>query len=187
MSAIPDNGLLTVDQFERLPEEDGYRVELSAGRLVREPLPAQRHGRIGIKLGACINDFAEASNLGLTFGEAGFVLCRDPDTVRGPAVSFVSHARLPAQGYTGTFWHMAPDLAVEILSPSNRWAEMRRKAMEYLEAGSRLVWLIDPERRCATVYRPDAEALHVDAAGVLDGGDVLPGFSLPLAELFDTP
>jgi Uma2 family endonuclease len=184
---MPDNGLLTVEQFERLPEEDGYRIELSAGRLVREPLPGPRHGRIGVKLGARLDAFAVRHRLGLTFGEAGFVLYRDPDTVRGPDLSFVSHARLPPQGYAGTFWHMAPDLVVEILSPSNRWADMRRKAMEYLDAGSRLVWLIDPARRCATVYQPEAEPLHVDAAGVLDGGDVLPGFSLPLAELFDTP
>lgn len=187
MSAMPDNGLLTVDQFERLPEEDGYRVELAAGRLVREPLPGPRHGRIGVKLGARIDAFAVEHDLGLTFSEAGFVLSRDPDTVRGPDLSFVSQSRLPPQGYAGTFWHMAPDLAVEILSPSNRWAEMRRKALEYLDAGSRLVWLIDAERKCVTVYRPDDEPLHVDDGGVLDGGVVLPGFSLSLTELFDTP
>lgn len=186
MTGMPDNGL-TVEQFEWLPEEDGYRVELSAGRLVREPLPGPRHGRIGVKLAARIDAYAVEHNLGLTFGEAGFVLRRDPDTVRGPDVSFVSHARLPAQGYAGTFWHMAPDLAVEILSPSNRWPDMRRKANEYLDAGSRLVWLIDPARRCASVHQAGAAALHVDAAGVLDGGAVLPGFSLPLADLFDTP
>lgn len=185
--AAPEDRQLTIEEFERLPEDRRYKVELVRGRLVREPLPGPRHGRITIKLGAHINQFAETHDLGLAFTETGFALYRDPDTVRGPDLSFVSKRRLPPSGYTGTFWRLAPDLAVEILSPSNRPRETLEKVNEYLDAGSRLVWVVDPERRTATVFGPGAKPRHLDAAGMLDGGEVLPGFSLSLAKLFGTP
>jgi Uma2 family endonuclease len=185
--SIPGNRATTVEEFERLPDVDGYRVELDRGRPVREPVPAPLHGRLALKLGVRLNAFAEQHDLGLTFDAAGFVLSRDPDTVRAPDLSFVSQARLPARGYVGTYWRMAPDLAVEILSPSNRPAEMLRRAAEFINAGSRLVWLIDVQRRKVTAVRPGAELLTLGAEGVLDGGDVLPGFRLPLTELFDSP
>jgi Uma2 family endonuclease len=184
---IRGNRLLTIEEFERLPEEDGYRVELDGGRLVREPVPAPLHGRLGLKLGVRIDAFVERHDLGVTFDTAGFVLRRDPDTVRGPDVSFVSKSRLPATGYAGGFWRMAPDLAVEIMSPSNRLADMLHKAAEYIDAGSRLVWLIDARRRRATVVRPGMDPVTLGAEGVLDGADVLPGFRLALTDLFDTP
>lgn len=185
--SIPGNRTTTVEEFERLPDEDGYRVELDRGRPVREPVPAPLHGRLALKLGVRLNAFAEQHDLGLTFDAAGFVLSRDPDTVRAPDLSFVSNARLPAREYAGTYWRMAPDLAVEILSPSNRPAEVLRKASEYIDAGSRLVWLVDARRRTVTVVRPGVDPVTLGADDALDGADVLPGFRLPLAELFDTP
>lgn len=185
--ALPEDRLLTIEEFERLPEPNDHRLELVRGRLVREPLPAPRHGRIAIKLAARLDGFAERHGLGLVFDHTGFALYRDPDTVRGPDLSFVATDRVPSTGYAGTFWRMAPDLAVEILSPSNRPRQTLEKVNEYLDTGSRLVWVVDPKRRAVTVYQPGTETVRVEVGGTLEGGDVLPGFSLPLAELFGTP
>lgn len=185
--AMPEDRLLTVGEFERLPEPNDYRLELVRGRLVREPLPAPLHGRIAIKLGGRLDAFTERHGLGFVFDHTGFALYRDPDTVRGPDLSFVARDRVPSTRYEGTFWRIAPDLAVEILSPSNRRRQTLEKVNEYLDAGSRLVWVVDPKRRTVTVYRPGTDPVCIDVGGTLEGGDVLPGFSVPLVELFGTP
>lgn len=186
-SAKPDDRLLTIEEFARLPEDDRYTFELVRGRVVREPRPAPRHGRMAIKLGRRVDEFAERHGLGLTFTETGFALYRDPDTLRGPDISFVSSGRVPASGYTGTFWPIAPDLAVEILSPLDRPKAIHEKVTEYLDVGSRLVWVVDPDREIVTVYRHGVEAERLGSGDVLGGADVLPGFALPLAKLFGTP
>jgi Uma2 family endonuclease len=124
---------------------------------------------------------------------AGSCLIRGPNdeadwrSVRGPDLSFVSKQRLPSPGYSGTFWRLAPDLAVEILSPSNRPREIREKIEDYIGAGSRLVWVVDPERQRVTVHRPGAEPEQFGSGDVLEGVDVLPGFGLSLHTLFNTP
>jgi Uma2 family endonuclease len=108
--------------------------------------------------------------------EAGFVLRRNPDTVRGPDVSFVSHARIPRGRLPVAFIPGAPDLAVEILSPDDRPAEVADRVADYLEAGTKLVWVCDPARRAVTVHRPGLPPETVSSDGWLDGGEVLPGF-----------
>jgi Uma2 family endonuclease len=178
---------LTIDEFERLPEEDLYKLELVRGMVVREPRPGPRHGRMGMKLGRHLDEYAEHHDLGLVFTDAGFALYRDPDTIRGPDLSFVSKQRLPAPGYSGTFWRLAPDLAVEILSPSNRPREIREKIEDYFGAGSRLVWVVDPERHQVTVHRAGREPERLGPDDLLSGDDVLPGFELSLGTLFNTP
>lgn len=185
--ASPEDRLFTIEEFERLPEDDRHKFELVRGRLVRESRPGARHGRLGIKLGRRLDEFAIEHDLGLVFTDTGFTLFRDPDTLRGPDLSFVSRARIPASGYAGTFWQLAPDLAVEILSPSNRPGEMREKVSDYLAAGSLEVWVVDAERQLITVHRRNAEVERLEAGDTLDGGAVLPGFRLPLAELFGMP
>src|SRR5262249_49692616 len=103
-------------------------------------------------------------------------------TVRSPDAAFVRRDRLP--GFTDRFVPLAPDLAVEVLSPSDRIADAMGKITMYLQAGVRLVWLVDPSARTVTIFRPDAALKLVGAGETLDGGDVLPGFSVPVAELF---
>ncbi|MGH7482128.1 MAG: Uma2 family endonuclease, partial [Longimicrobiales bacterium] len=117
--------------------------------------------------------------------ETGFVLRQDPPTVRAPDAAFVATARIPPPAGQLGFAALAPDLVVEIVSPSNWASELQARVLDYLEAGTRLVWVIDPASRTATVYRSrtDIEILSDDAA--LDGADVLPGLRLPLVELFD--
>lgn len=177
----------TVEEFARLPEDDRYTFELVRGRVVREPRPAPRHGRMVVKLIRRIDEFVEKHGLGLTYTETGFALYRDPDTVRGPDISFVSNERAAKPGYRGPYQRIAPDLSVEVLSPSDRRRAMLEKVNEYLDVGSRLVWVVDPKRQVVTVYRPGVEPERLESRDVLRGDDVLPGFELPLVKLFGTP
>jgi len=174
----------TLADFEELPEEDAYRVELVRGRLVREPRPGARHGRLTVILSVEIEMFAREHALGLTFADAGFVLADDPPTVRGPDVAFLTQETVRREGSPAGFWRVAPDLAVEILSLSNRAAEIQEKVLEYLAAGTRLVWIVDPNTRSVTVYRSPSEIRILRESDVLDGADVLPGFALPISRLF---
>ncbi|MBW3533978.1 MAG: Uma2 family endonuclease [Gemmatimonadetes bacterium] len=176
---------MALEEYLALPDEDGYRTELVRGELVREPLPAPLHGKVVGRLCRRIGDHVETHALGEVFAESGYVLEEEPPTLRGPDVSFVSSGRLPERPGTG-FWSMAPDLAVEVLSPSNRAGEVQDKVGQYLEAGARLVWVVDPVRGTAAEYRAGGEARLFGAADALDGGHVLPGFRLPLADLFRT-
>jgi Uma2 family endonuclease len=175
--------LLTATEFENLPEEDEYRVELVRGRLVRSPRPAPLHGRLVIRLGRVLDEFVEKAGTGVALAEVGSLLARDPDTVRGPDLAYYSHDRIPESGYATGFWG-PPDLAVEITSPTNRVSDTQAKVTDYLDAGVRLVWVIDPPTRSVTAYTSDGTARILRSDEVLEGGDVLPGFRLPLAAFF---
>ena len=142
-----------------------------------------RHGEIVLRLAARLLGFVAERKLGHVFdGQTGF---RFPDrNLRSPDVSFVATDRLPEGVPTG-FVHVAPDLAVEVLSPSDRAADLAHKVAEYLAVGVRLVWVIDLEKGTAVLYRPGTPPRTVRQDGVLDGEDVLPGFACPLTALLD--
>ena len=180
-----DRSDLTWKQFQRLPAEPGSRLELVRGRLVREPRPAPLHGRVVSTLTWLLEGFARENGSGVVLVEAGFLLAREPDTVRGPDLCFVSAWRVPVDGYgQGGFWELAPDLAIEVLSPGNRASEMQEKVLDYLAAGSRQVWVVDPRLKSVTVHTPGGEARLLIGGAVLEGGDVLPGFRVELESLF---
>ncbi len=176
---------ITLEDFADLPEQDGYKLELVRGHVVREPRPMPLHGRVAARLTRFLDEHVDAGDFGAVLVEVDFLLSEEPPTVRAPDIAFVSTGRLPHDAYAPVYWRFAPDLAVEILSPSNRAAEMQRKVLEYIDAGSRMVWVIDPEAQTAIAYgsRTDIQLLGPDEA--LHGGDVLPGFLLPLARLFE--
>ena len=174
---------LTEDDLQALPD-DGCRHELVEGFLVREPLPAPRHGRVQARFARALLDFVEPRGLGEVYTEVGFVLAKNPDTVRGPDVSYVSPPALGRLRDDTRLFPGAPDLAVEILSPSNRAAEVRSKVAEFLAAGTRLVWVVDPQIRTVTAYRTLLAPQILGEADLLDGEDVLPGFSLRVGTLF---
>ncbi|PYO12697.1 MAG: Uma2 family endonuclease [Gemmatimonadetes bacterium] len=159
-------------------------TELVRGRLiVREP-PGGRHGLVAMTLAIRLGNYVERMEAGKLFAaETGFTLFRGPDTVRAPDIAFVRRERLPDPIPIG-FPELAPDLVVEVLSPNDRPGETLAKVGDWLEAGARLVWLIDPERRIARVYRPDGSESTIAADGQLDGEDVLPGFACSLAGIF---
>lgn len=182
--AMPGDRLITAEQFERWPEENGYRLELVRGRIVREPGPAPLHARVDAELTARLHQFVKARGVGVVLASCGFTLFRNPDTVRVPDISYVCTERIPPRGYSGGFWALAPDLAVEILSPSNAMTEIHEKVLEYLDAGSQMVWVVDPVRRTITVYRSPSDIRILRDDEMLDGGEVLPGFQVSLSGLF---
>ena len=177
--------LVTLEEFERMPEEDAYRVELVRGRIVREPRPGAAHGWLTGRLVERIGSHARERGLGIVVTETGFLLSVEPPTVRGPDLAFLSVENLPSELPATGFWRVAPDLAVEVVSPSNTAAEIREKVLEYLASGSRLVWVVDPATRSVSAYRSRRDISLLTEDDALEGGDVLPGFRLPVAELFD--
>lgn len=135
------------------------------------------HGVIVWNLTGRLSQHVSVHRLGVGCGaETGFVIRRDPDTVRAPDLAFISRARLPHGGIPQKFCPIAPDLVVEVLSPSDTVYEVEEKVQDWLAAGVRLVWVINPRRRAALVHRPGAAVESLDEGGWLEGGDVLPGF-----------
>jgi Uma2 family endonuclease len=152
------------------------RTELIRGVLVvREPAGG-RHGRVAAEMARLIGTHVHDNGLGVVYGaETGFTLAREPDTVRAPDVAFVHRDRVPVPEPVG-FLPIAPDLAVEVLSPGDRPGETLAKVGDWLDAGTRLIWVIDPDRRQARVYRADGTESIIEEGDELSGEDVLPGF-----------
>lgn len=184
-------GLMTAEELFVHPMP-GKRVELVRGRLiVREP-PGMRHGECAMRIGVAISNFLsrdrDARGAAETRGrvvtcDSGFTLARNPDTVRGPDVAYVSRERWAAPLPLG-YGEFAPDLAIEIRSPTDRIGAVLAKVGDLLDAGAHLVWVIDPARQLITVYRADGSQAMLGVDDALDGGDVLPGFAYSLVELF---
>ena len=172
-----------IDDYAKLPD-DGYRTELVRGRVVREPQAGYRHGNTQTRLAAILLRHIDEHNLDLVcVGPVGFVLQRDPPTVRGPDLAILHRARIPCPDHAG-FIDEAPDLAIEIGSPSNAPAEIEAKVLDYLNAGARQVWAVYPETRTCVVHQPTARARSLGSENALDGGDVLPGLRLDLPTIF---
>jgi Uma2 family endonuclease len=180
----PEPEVITLAEFIALPDGDPYRLELAAGRVVREPAPGFRHGRVASRLSRILWEAAGQGGHGEVFFDMGFLLVRDPPTVRIPDVAFVSATRLAEHATEEVFLGTAPDLAVEVLSPSNSASEIQRKAFEYLDAGALLVWIVDPAAETVTVYRARNDIRVLGAGETLDGTTVLPGLEVEVGGLF---
>ena len=174
--------VVTAEELFQNPDSKYYELVRGVPR-VSEP-PGGLHGMIAGSIVAHLRNHVERLGLGTVLVEAGYVLQRGPDTVRGPDVSFVSLARLPRDQIPEQFIPGAPDLAVEILSPSSGWSEVEEKMVDYFAGGARLVWVVDPTQQRAVVRYPDRPPRVLAAGESLDGEDVVPGFTLALAELF---
>jgi Uma2 family endonuclease len=172
-------GSMTAEELlhVRIPNK---RTELVRGVLiVREPA-GYTHGRVAANLTGKLSAHLEHTRTGQLFAaETGFTLARRPDTVRAPDIAFVRRERLLHPEPTG-FPDLAPDLVVEVLSPDDRPGAVLAKIADWLSAGTRLVWVIDPGRRVARVYRADGSEARVTADDALDGEDVVPDFSCRL-------
>ena len=183
IDAMTAPALLTADDLVRL-QPPHKRTELVRGRMIVRGPAGFQHGDVAMTLSLLIGTFVKKHNLGrILAAETGFKLFTDPDTVRAPDVAFVSHDRIPDPMPRG-FAPFAPDLAVEVLSPDDRPGEVLEKVADWLKAGTRLVWVIDPERRSARAYREDGTIEMLPESGILDGEDVLPGFTCEVRELF---
>jgi Uma2 family endonuclease len=178
------NTLITAEQFSALPEDTLERWELVRGVVrVSEPPPGLDHCGAAAMITYRLLSVVLPARLGRVYDELGFVLARKPDTVRAPDVSFIRQERVPLYGTRG-YMEGAPDLAVEVRSPSNRPKAIRSKIAHYLATGARMVWDVDPESRTVTVSRPGVpdRVLHED--DIITGEDVVPGFEHRVSDLF---
>lgn len=174
--------LVTAEEFEQMPDEPGVRLELVRGRVVRVSPPGFRHGMVQGRLYELLSEYARRSGTGRVVLPVGFKLASNPDTVREPDLAFIARSRVI--GEPDGFIAGPPDLAVEVISPTDRSGNLQRKIAQYLQTGVRMVWLVDPKRATVTVYEPGAEPLTLREGALLDGGDVLPGFSCDLRQIF---
>jgi Uma2 family endonuclease len=186
IGSMPSPALLSAEELLEL-NLPNKRTELVRGIvMVREPAGYQ-HGEVAARLILAIGNYVEARSLGRVFAaETGFTLARKPDTVRAPDVAFISSERLPDPPPRG-FAELAPDLAVEVLSPDDRAGEVLERVADWLKAGTRLVWVVDPIRVNARIYRADGSESLVSEADVLHGEDVLPGFECSLHSIVRSP
>ena len=177
--------LMTADDLPRLDAE-GVRGELIRG-VLRAMTPAgEIHGGVIMRLAYHLNALVIPGRLGRVVGsDSGILLERDPDTVREPDLSFTSAERAPLDVWTSRYTDVVPDLVVEVVSPSDDADEVERKALMWRGHGARLVWVVHPDPRTVEVYRADGTVETLEGDAALDGEDVLPGFTCPLASVFD--
>ena len=173
----------TAEQLAAIPD-DGKRYELVDGALHMMSPAGGRHGRIAAKLLQRIANHVEQNKLGATFAaETGFLLRRDPDTVRAPDAAFVSHARLGAFADYPGYLPLVPNLVAEVVSPSDSSSDVEAKAQAWIDAGVRVVLVVDPQTSMVREYRSERQ-IQVYSDGLVNLNDVLPGFSLDVVELF---
>jgi Uma2 family endonuclease len=178
--------LLTLADYAAIEDPDErYVSDLVRGVVVREPRPGDPHGRVQVRIAYALEAWARSVGAAVTT-ESGYVLSDDPPTLRGPDVAVVVRPRSTKREIAG--WvRGAPDVAVEVLSPSDTSIGIQEKTLDYLRAGAKLVWIVDPVALTVTVYRPDGSARVLREPETLEGEDVLAGFSAPLSELFPEP
>ena len=171
--------LVTADQLLHMPK-DGYRYQLVAGELQRMTPAGWRHGDIGNRLQVSLGAYVRSNGLGKVFmAETGFLLSRDPDTVRAPDISFIHKDHLPSPLPEEAYWPGVPDLAVEVVSPGDTFRELDEKVQAWLDAGAKLVWVVNPKWRSVSVYRSVADIKILTENDQLTGEDVPSRLLLP--------
>jgi Uma2 family endonuclease len=184
MTTSTKRRITTAEELFNMPY-DGYRYELVRGELRKMAPTGSEHSWIESDISGSLNPYVKANNMGRTFtGEPGFVLERDPDHVRAPDVAFVRRERVEAIGRQPGYWPEAPDLAIEVISPNDRYTEVNEKVADWLAAGTRMVVVVNPRNQTVRVHRAAADVVTLTITDTLDGGDVVPGWQMPLADIF---
>ena len=174
---------MTADELFERPD-DGYRYELVDGSLVRMTPTGAEHGVVTARVAYVLQEYALRHGGVCCGAETGFVLRRSPDVVRAPDAAFVVAERIPKTGVPKSYWPFAPDLAVEVQSPSDRRTDIQTKIADYFSAGTRLVWVVEPSTRSVRAYRSPDDVRVIREDGEITGGDVLPGFRCEVKRLF---
>ncbi|HZV07901.1 MAG TPA: Uma2 family endonuclease [Gemmataceae bacterium] len=190
MGTTTTKKLMTAEEFcdwVHQPEQADKWFELVRGEVIELPAPQKPHGVLCFNIGRILGNFVFERGCGyLTSNDSGVILERDPDTVRGPDIAYYEDANTYAELHP-KYGEVPPLLAVEVMSPNERIGKIMRKIMDYLHNGVELVWLIDPETRNVTVYRPGKEAFVAEENQELTGEDVLPGFRCLVSDFFRLP
>ena len=177
--------VVTADELLAMPE-DGFRYELVKGELIRMSPTGHEHGVVAMNIAGPLHQLVKSNNLGAVYAaETGFIIEENPDTVRAPDVAFVQKARINEAGKVQGYWRGAPDLAVEVVSPSDTVANIEGKVADWLQAGARMVWVVSPKLRTVAVYRSLTEIVMLTEKDTLEGGDCVPGFQVAVAEIFE--
>jgi Uma2 family endonuclease len=176
------DGLLTI---EELPDVVGDALgELIAGRFVPMTPTGRPHARTEVRLAARLETFVTEHGLGEVYtGEVGILIRRNPDTLRGADIAFVSKQRLVNVSPDG-FLDVAPDLVVEIISPSDRWTDVMEKIDDYFAIGVSAVWIVNPKRSQISIYRSATDVNLYQSGAVVSGEPELPGFTLSTSDIF---
>jgi Uma2 family endonuclease len=175
---------MTANELLALPRGQ-FRYELINGELKTMSPAGHTHGKIIIRLTLPLAQHVKQNGLGEVYAaETGFKLRSNPDTVRAPDIAFITRQRVKDVGETTGYWPGAPDLAVEVLSPDDSVSEVEQKVSEWLEAGSKQVWVVSPKMQTVTIYRSPTDIKVLVGAETLDGEDVIPGFQFKVAEIF---
>ena len=176
--------LMTAEELLEMPD-DGFRYELVRGELVKMPPAGHMSSFREMLIGSHLTVYVRENRLGRAYGASGgFRLESDPDTVLAPDAAFVRQERVEAVGDGDGFFPGAPDLAVEVISPSDRYTEVDEKVAEWLAAGTSMVVVVNPRNRTVRVHRPTTDSVLLTEEDTLDGGDVVPGWEMPVADIF---
>lgn len=180
----PTTQKITAEDLLRLPD-DSFRYELVKGELIKMAPAGDEHGDLAMEVGGHIWQHVKTHKLGKVYAaETGFQISSNPDTVRAPDVAFVSQQRIDEVGPVRGYRPGAPDLAIEVISPNDTYTEVQDKVLTWLEAGARMVVVLNPRRRTVTVYRSRTDIIVLTEEDMLDGQDVVPGWTLPIKDLF---
>ena len=182
MTTATEIKLMTAEELLLMPKIDGRRFELIRGVLIERMPGGKSQGLVNSRIDAALSTFSDSNDFGDTLSaDTGYRLDREPDTVRAPDVAWFAPGRLSdGEGFP----NLAPDLAVEVKSPSNSWPEITAKAYMWLSYGSQQVWVADPPTTTITIYQLNTAPITLNEDGILEGGDLLPGFSTPVWRLF---
>lgn len=175
---------VTAEELPRLPG-DGTRRELVRGEIRRGPLAGHVQGRVIANVGASLHRHVREHDLGTVYAAGtGFKVSSNPDTVRAPDVAFVRRERVEEIGKVEGYWPDAPDFVVEVVSPNDSYTGLEEKVADWLRAEARMVVVVEPRGRTVSVWRSRTEIEVLTEADRLDGGDVVPGWRSPVAEVF---
>jgi Uma2 family endonuclease len=175
---------ITADELLQLPDA-GFRYELIRGELKKMAPAGNEHGSLAALFTGLLITYVRAQRLGKVYAaETGFKIASDPDTVRAPDVAFISQKRLDEVGPVQGYWPGAPDLAVEVISPSDLYTEVSEKVAEWLQAGSKMVVVVNPRTQQVLVHLSPTVVKVFGVSDTLEGGEVVPGWQLSIAELF---
>ena len=177
--------LVTADELLAMPD-DGYMYELVRGELRKMPPAGHPHSRMGIQIATSLNTHTNDRRLGYVYGaDGGFFLESDPDHVRAPDVSFVRQARVDEASGSVGFFPGPPDLAIEVISPNDRYREVEEKVSDYLAAGTLAVVVVDPRRRTVKVHRQGGNTIELGEGDTLEVIDIVPGWQMSVREIFE--
>jgi Uma2 family endonuclease len=173
---------VTLEEFARLPK-DGACHEMNAGELLTLPPPKSLHALVALAILEPLQQHMGKQGTGRVLPEAGYLLSRDPLTIRQPDVSVISRERIRASD-PDSYFEGAPELAVEVVSPSDSAEDLDIKTKQYLQNGARQVWILYPKTQTVHVFSRGAATVILDKDQTLEGGELLPGFTVPVASLF---